>query len=63
MGDGCRRSADSHTARGRVPPLHRWVVLAALPDDAAPGAVFGTVVDGSPVPDVLLDVPLRVVLF
>jgi hypothetical protein len=35
----------------------------ALPDDAAPGAVFGTVVDGAPVAGVLLDVPLRVVLF
>jgi hypothetical protein len=40
-------------------PLRRVV----LPDDAAPGAVFGTVVDGSPVAGVLLDVPLRVVLF
>jgi len=34
-----------------------------LPDDAAPGAVFGTVVDGSPVAGALLAAPLRVVLF
>jgi len=35
----------------------------ALPDDAAPGAVFATVVDGSPAAGVLLASPLRVVLF
>lgn len=34
-----------------------------LPDDASPGAVFGTVVDGSPVAGALLASPLRVVLF
>ena len=34
-----------------------------LPDDAPPGAVFGTVVDGSPVAGTLLASPLRVVLF
>ncbi|HEU4734364.1 MAG TPA: hypothetical protein VFT22_41010 [Kofleriaceae bacterium] len=34
-----------------------------LPDDAPPGAVFGTVVDGSPVAGALLASPLRVVLF
>ncbi|HMG55033.1 MAG TPA: PQQ-binding-like beta-propeller repeat protein [Kofleriaceae bacterium] len=35
----------------------------ALPDDAAPGAVFATVVDGSPVAGAVLASPLRVVLF
>jgi hypothetical protein len=40
-------------------PLRR----VALPDDAVPGAVFGTVVDGSPVAGALLASPLRVVLF
>jgi hypothetical protein len=40
-------------------PLRR----VALPDDAPPGAVFGTVVDGSPVAGALLASPLRVVLF
>jgi len=40
-------------------PLRR----ARLPDDAAPAAVFGTVVDGSPVAGVILGAPLRVVLF
>jgi hypothetical protein len=34
-----------------------------LPEDAAPGAVFGTVVDGSPVAGAVLAAPLRVVLF
>ena len=34
-----------------------------LPDDAPPGAVFGTVVDGSPVAGAVLASPLRVVLF
>jgi hypothetical protein len=34
-----------------------------LPDDAPPGAVFGTVVEGSPVAGVLLASPLRIVLF
>jgi sugar lactone lactonase YvrE len=55
------------------PGLHEVVVLdprtgdplrrVRLPDDAPPGAVFGTVVDGSPVAGVLLASPLRVVLF
>ena len=40
-------------------PLRR----VALPEDAAPGAVFGTVVDGTPVAGALLASPLRVVLF
>lgn len=40
-------------------PLRR----VRLPDDAPPGAVFGTVVDGSPVAGTLLASPLRVVLF
>ncbi|HET7501689.1 MAG TPA: PQQ-binding-like beta-propeller repeat protein [Kofleriaceae bacterium] len=40
-------------------PLRR----VRLPEDAPPGAVFGTVVDGSPVAGVLLAAPLRVVLF
>jgi len=40
-------------------PLRR----VALPDDAAPGAVFGTVVDGSPVAGAVLGSPLRVVVF
>jgi hypothetical protein len=40
-------------------PLRR----VELPGDAAPGAVFGTVVDGSPVAGVVLGAPLRVVLF
>lgn len=40
-------------------PLRR----VALPDDAAPGQVFGTVVDGAPVAGALLASPLRVVLF
>jgi hypothetical protein len=40
-------------------PLRR----VRLPDDAAPGAVFGTVVDGSPVAGTLLGAPLRVVVF
>jgi outer membrane protein assembly factor BamB len=35
----------------------------ALPEDAAPAAVFATVVDGSPVTGALLGSPLRVVLF
>ena len=34
-----------------------------LPDDALPAAVFGTVVDGSPVAGAVLASPLRVVLF
>jgi hypothetical protein len=34
-----------------------------LPEDAPPGFVFGTVVDGSPVAGVVLALPLRVVLF
>lgn len=40
-------------------PLRR----VRLPDDAPPGAVFGTVVGGSPVAGALLTSPLRVVLF
>jgi hypothetical protein len=40
-------------------PLRR----VALPDDAAPGQVFATVVDGAPVAGALLASPLRVVLF
>jgi len=40
-------------------PLRR----VRLPDDAPPGVVFGTVVDGSPVAGTLLASPLRVVLF
>jgi hypothetical protein len=40
-------------------PLRR----VALPDDAAPGAVFGTTIDGSPVAGAVLASPLRVVLF
>jgi hypothetical protein len=53
--------------------LHEVVVLdprtgdplrrVRLPDDAPSGAVFGTVVDGSPVAGTLLASPLRVVLF
>ena len=34
-----------------------------LPDDALPGTVFSTVVDGAPVVGVLLANPLRVLLF
>jgi hypothetical protein len=34
-----------------------------LPEEAAPAAVFGTVVDGSPVAGALLAAPLRVVMF
>lgn len=55
------------------PGLHEVVVLdprtgdplrrVHLPDDAPPGAVFGTVVEGSPVAGTLLASPLRVVLF
>ena len=40
-------------------PLRR----VQLPDDAPPGAVFGTVVDGAPVAGALLASPLRVVVF
>jgi len=40
-------------------PLRR----VALPDDAPPGAVFASVVDGAPVAGALLASPLRVVLF
>jgi len=40
-------------------PLRR----VALPDDAAPGQVFATTVDGAPVAGALLGSPLRVVLF
>jgi hypothetical protein len=40
-------------------PLRR----VALPDDAAPGQVFATMVDGAPVAGALLASPLRVVLF
>jgi hypothetical protein len=55
------------------PRLHEVVVLdprtgdplrrVRLPDDAPPGAVFGTVVDGSPVAGTFLASPLRIVLF
>lgn len=55
------------------PGFHEVVVLdprtgdpvrrVRLPDDAPPGATFGTVVDGSPVAGTLLASPLRVVLF
>ena len=55
------------------PGLHEVVVLdprtgdplrrVHLPDDAPPGAVFGTVVNGSPIAGTLLASPLRVVLF
>jgi hypothetical protein len=40
-------------------PLRR----VQLPDAAAPAAVFGTIVDGSPVAGAVLGSPLRVVLF
>lgn len=40
-------------------PLRR----VQLPEDAAPGLVFGTIVDGTPVAGALLAAPLRVVLF
>ncbi len=40
-------------------PLRR----VALPDDAAPGQLFATVVEGAPVAGALLASPLRVVLF
>jgi hypothetical protein len=40
-------------------PLRR----VRLPDDVPPGAVFGTVVAGSPVAGALLAAPLRIVLF
>jgi len=40
-------------------PLRR----VRLPDDAPPGAVFGTVVGGAPVAGTLLASPLRIVLF
>jgi hypothetical protein len=40
-------------------PLRR----VRLPDDAAPGTVFGTIVGGAPVAGTLLASPLRVVLF
>lgn len=40
-------------------PLRR----VSLPDDAPPGAVFASVVDGAPVAGALLGSPLRVVLF
>jgi hypothetical protein len=40
-------------------PLRR----VALPEDAASGQVFSTVVDGEPVAGALLAAPLRVVLF
>jgi hypothetical protein len=40
-------------------PLRR----VRLPDSAAPGTVFGTIVAGSPVAGVLLASPLRVVVF
>jgi len=43
----------------RGDPLRR----VRLPDDVPPGAVFGTVVDGSPVAGAVLASPLRVVLF
>ena len=46
---------DPHTGD----PLRR----VRLPEDAPPGAVFGTVVGGSPVAGTLLASPLRVVLF
>jgi hypothetical protein len=55
------------------PGLHEVVVLdprtgdplrrVRLPHGAAPGAVFGTVVAGSPVAGALLAAPLRIVLF
>jgi hypothetical protein len=55
------------------PGLHEVVVLdprtgdplrrVRLPDEAPAGAVFGTIVDGSPVAGTLLASPLRVVLF
>jgi hypothetical protein len=55
------------------PGLRELVVLDArtgdplrrvqLPEAAAPAAMFGTVVDGSPVAGVVLGSPLRVVLF
>jgi hypothetical protein len=40
-------------------PLRR----VSLPADAAPGGVFASVVDGSPVAGAVLASPLRVVLF
>jgi hypothetical protein len=40
-------------------PLRR----VSLPDDAAPGAVFASIVDGAPVAGAVLASPLRVVLF
>ncbi|HEY0986685.1 MAG TPA: hypothetical protein VGD80_06515, partial [Kofleriaceae bacterium] len=55
------------------PGLHELAVLdprtgdplrrVRLPDDVPPGAVFGTVVAGSPVAGALLAAPLRIVLF
>jgi hypothetical protein len=43
----------------RGDPLRR----VRLPEDAAPGTTFSTVVDGKPVVGVLLANPLRVVMF
>jgi hypothetical protein len=40
-------------------PLRR----VQLPEDAAPGLVFGTIVDGTPIAGAVLQQPLRVVLF
>ena len=40
-------------------PLRR----VALPDDAPPGVVFATIVDGTPVAGTVLSSPLRIVLF
>lgn len=40
-------------------PLRR----VQLADDAAPGLVFGTIVDGTPVAGAILQAPLRVVIF
>ena len=40
-------------------PLRR----TRLPDDARPGLVFATIVDGKPVAGTLLSGPLRIVLF
>jgi hypothetical protein len=34
-----------------------------LAEDAAPGLVFGTIVDGTPVAGAVLQAPLRVVIF
>jgi hypothetical protein len=68
-----RGPADSPLVVAHGPELRDVVVLdprtgdplrrVRLPDDAAPGGVFGTVIDDSPVAGTLLGAPLRVVVF